>query len=172
MSRERQEENEGISGGRFVQPEADAILPPTRDVRLETMAIDYNQAYHFGRMAVSPQSFSWGDCYMEWNDNGTWRRDTQIPVGSQVRVIANFTAKKMTGGTAWAMGITMIDPNYTSFKNWGSKGGAFAGDTIEGPCTLNKMSYNVMPDRDLNLRLKPWGNDDSTPSNPPDPEQW
>lgn len=41
-----------IEGGRFVEPAANRLLPPVRTYRLESrVGIDYNNAYHFGRMA-------------------------------------------------------------------------------------------------------------------------
>ncbi len=65
----RREDRDGISAGRFVQPAADQLLPPvrsyklgagryvpaanhllpkTRTVKIESLGIDYEHAYHFG----------------------------------------------------------------------------------------------------------------------------
>ena len=59
--REDMDNGVGISAGRFVNPEANRILPPVRDFTLEGLPqgmgdpanpfpirIDYEHAYHFG----------------------------------------------------------------------------------------------------------------------------
>jgi len=38
----------GLQGGRFVQPAADRILPPTRTAGIQ---IDWENSYHFGGIA-------------------------------------------------------------------------------------------------------------------------
>lgn len=44
----RREDEEGISGGRFVQPAANLLLPQTRHYRLQGVNVDWEKSYHFG----------------------------------------------------------------------------------------------------------------------------
>ncbi len=41
-----------MQSGRFVEPTADMILPPVREVQIESrLGIDYENSYHFGGIA-------------------------------------------------------------------------------------------------------------------------
>lgn len=80
MRRREEFREQGISGGRFVQPTADALLPPKRTSRLQggrfvqpaannllppirrsRLQMDWDNAYHFGAELTPENVYQVGD---------------------------------------------------------------------------------------------------------------
>jgi hypothetical protein len=160
-----------IQGGRFV-PAAETILPPVRNVEIQApnrkIAIDYDEAYHFGSIAILPGSSYWKDAWVEYLSGNTWVRGTSIPAGAQIKIYADFSASITDGNDAsiWGVGVTVIDTIQGQLKNWGLASGLFAGKEIHGPIELNRLGNMIMPNYNIQLRFQMWGNDDSTPPEP------
>lgn len=111
----------------------------------------------------------------------SWVETDEIQVGGIFRVIVDFYAKNSAcpsyGACYWAAAVTVASLGVSSVRNWNyvtSIGNLVSGHTIDkSNLVLDAMGNNTMPDVDfLILRIKLWGNADSTPSGPPPESEW
>ena len=166
----RREDDEGISGGRFIP---NAELPPTREYRLQTparrrVAVDFDNAYHFGGIAaIQP-----GQCIITdaWAEIGG-SRVAEVAPGATFDIKCSYVAQDLALSpiNRTLMCITVKDTtgqirNYEdTLLEWGGIGSS-------GTVKLGKLGNNIMPDADINLNFKMWFNDDSNiqPGYPPE----
>jgi hypothetical protein len=192
----RRDDEEGISGGRFVDP---GLLPPTRTVRLQggrfvnpgvlpaeevyRVGIDYDNAYHFGAeggISILPDNANSGieDAWLEARIGGTW---TRVPVGGSVVAGAEIALwatwkSAISDGMAlsrWSDCITAIDVNQRTIKNYAIKSitGASARHDNQ-PIAAISNGIMIMPAYALNIRFQVWGNSDQAPASPPTESLW
>jgi hypothetical protein len=191
----RRDDEEGISGGRFVDP---GLLPPTRTVRLQggrfvnpgvlpaeevyRVGIDYDNAYHFGSIAeggisILPDPANSGiiDAWLEAQIGGTWQRVTSVPVGANIQLRASWRSAITDGNSLsrWSDCITALETNQGILKNYAIKTvtGASAQHDNQPIAAINN-GIMIMPNYNLNFRFQVWGNSDGAPANPPPEANW
>ena len=103
------------------------------------------------------------DIWIEVNDT----RVSQITPGTPFDIKANFTAVNIAGGVikAWSCAITVVDETgqILNWNRWDTGLSLFANDISRARAKINKLGQNFMPNNNVNLRVKRWGNDAKTP---------
>lgn len=94
---------------------------------------------------------------------------TEVPEGEKFDVLVDYSAHN-PGALQWAVCATMITtagelPNYdATLTVWPS-------DTLSGTMELDEMGTpGPMPDHDITLKIKLWGNQERTATPPPQTE--
>ena len=177
----REDEREGMSGGRFVNPTADRILPSLREVKLQKVSwppenyvskepgVDF--PFHIGAISgFGNGGMSITDVWVTSGDsggsNGTrLTSPAKVAVGDTFYIHVAFTATNGAGGwvSAWTVCVTAIDAQRTVY-NWGQHNSTFTGPGVISASNLVLGGYSpmVMPDRDLVMTIKGFGTDNYT----------
>lgn len=91
-------------------------------------------------------------------------RVTEVEVGREFHILVEYISENV-GGLTWLSCVTVKGDgiaNYEDTKVWGS--------TIEHTARLGNIGPNVMPDKDITLRIKVWMHDNILES-PPYPSE-
>ena len=173
----QQDDREGISGGRFVQPAADFFLPPTREYKIQ-MEPGVDMPFHFGSIGdmagagitsiqINSGTGTWADI---WRNGVTVTPAPTIPVGTNWELRVNFNASSTTA--LWAACITVVAPEAQTGRTKQSANVRYAtGGTYNDSADFN---MGAMPASNVNLRVKCWATDYYTVDPPPDspPTTW
>jgi len=109
-----------------------------------------------------------------WIVDATGNRVETLTAGSQFRVRVSFTATNSAATWAlWSACVTFIDDTRT-IRNF-AIAKPFAPDAvIDGNLDLDWIppGYNIMPNRNLPLTIRVFGNDSAVVNTPPDMAVW
>ena len=94
---------------------------------------------------------------------------TEVPEGDYFDVEVDYSAHN-PGALQWAVCATMITPD-GELPNFDATLTVWPSDTLSGTMKLDAMGQpGPMPDHDITLRIKLWGNQERTGTPPPKTE--
>jgi len=176
MGQQRREEGE-ISGGRLVNPvQGGRYIQGGRYVPKHNIGIDYDNAYHFGGIAAFVNGgMLISDAWIEVNN--VRLNPAAVTEGQAFVVHVALEARDIAGGavTAWAICVTVIDSAGELYNyNFANSISELAGQINTNDLALNRNALTpmVMPARDISLRIKGWGTDILSPTDPPPMNLW
>jgi len=189
-----------LQGGRFVQPMADIILPPERQVVIDqiSMVPGADKPFHFGQMSggiaalggvgitkVMIKQLTPGSWQKIWENGVTITPAPTIPVGTNWELGVAYIASSTVA--LWAACITVVASPIPTGGDGGWTGDGkdskndrfdFSGSVTkdpEGGIGLGpQWNMGPMPNSNVTLRIKCWVTDYYTLDPPPDapPTQW
>lgn len=202
MAGRREDEEGGISGGRFVEPAANALLPPIRRYNLQNLGarpiqmepgadppLHVGERYSVGAIAtITPGTDSFIQNIRFIYPANTSQVVTSVPAGEQFDFVVDYRCRNMAGNLIdpWSMCIVWWEvtdgpglPTPSAFKlngyYWKNTATSLAPTIIDdnGARLNNQNPYLIMPARNIMLRFNMFANDDATPAQKhPDPSAW
>jgi len=113
--------------------------------------------------ALNPGENTIYDAWIEVNGN----KVTEVEVGTEFHILVHYISENV-GGLTWLSCVTAKGDGIENYEDT-----KVAGSTKEHTARLGNMGKNIMPDKDISLRIKLWMHDDMYQSPPyPDKSLW
>jgi hypothetical protein len=171
----QQEDREGISGGRFVNP---GILPPTRAFRLQKepgvdMPYHFGQSYNINGISAVTVGTTWLNTIeflYPWNSE---TRVTAVPAGERFDIVVNYLATNTVGGLtdAWAICIVFWENAGSTLDGYYLRSGSSTVINQNYARVANNYSL-IMPAHNVVMNFNIFYNDDHGAQIPPARNVW
>jgi hypothetical protein len=158
-----------IQGGRFVQPAANGVLPPTRSYQIQAIGMEpgADPPFHIGALNLGVASITNVRIRYPWNASSSQYDVTSVPVGEPFALIADYSVVNSVGGISdmWSVCIVWWDASgdITLDGSWFRTCSSTVADGVDARLT-GSSGYLIMPNHNVTLYLNMFVNDDHAPS--------